>query len=175
MTDEIRFVKEYDQKKCRNVILYVLNRSSKDFSIGINVLENILYFIDFDYYELFEESFIGGVYIKSDYNPATKMKGLHSLIELMKLKKEIRSELNDFKNCKLIAMQNKNLKLFNKDQIKLMDNVLSKLYGKTFNEIKSFSYNDMPIKIATKGEEVSYESVFYRTEIYSVRKEKDEL
>lgn len=48
-------------EKAREVILYVLHKCP---NIDEKTLQEILYFIDFDYYETYEEHFIGFSYKK---------------------------------------------------------------------------------------------------------------
>jgi hypothetical protein len=52
---------EFNREKTKAVILYVLHRCP---GIDSDKLEKLLYFIDFDYYELYEESFMGMTYTK---------------------------------------------------------------------------------------------------------------
>lgn len=47
----------------KEVLLYVLNKTKKK-SLDIESLSNIMYFIDFDFYEKYEESLTGAMYLK---------------------------------------------------------------------------------------------------------------
>ena len=51
-----------NKKKAEQVILYLLNRCGP---MSQKKLGLMLYFIDFDYYEKYEESFMGFTYIKN--------------------------------------------------------------------------------------------------------------
>ena len=55
----------------RQVILYVLDRVGGKPNVGEAVLHNLFYFIDFDYYEKFEENLMGETYIKNGYGPTS--------------------------------------------------------------------------------------------------------
>lgn len=55
----------FDSEKMREVILYILNKRP---NIDEETLCNILYFIDFDFYEKFEEHLIGATWKKSLIN-----------------------------------------------------------------------------------------------------------
>jgi hypothetical protein len=49
------------------------------------------------------------------------------------------------------------------------------LSDKSATDISKYSHEDIPWKVHQDGEKISYESVFYRDEKYSVRTYDDEL
>ncbi len=51
------------------VLLYILAKIGARPNVGQTVLYKLLYFIDFDFYEKYEEQLIGAVYIKNRYGP----------------------------------------------------------------------------------------------------------
>lgn len=55
--------------KFKKVLLYILSKVGGKPNIGKTVLYKLLYFIDFDYYEKFEEQLIGARYIKNTHGP----------------------------------------------------------------------------------------------------------
>lgn len=55
--------------KFKQVLLYILNKVGAKPNVGQTVIYKLLYFIDFDYYELFEEQLMGLTYIKDTYGP----------------------------------------------------------------------------------------------------------
>ncbi|HED37805.1 MAG TPA: helix-turn-helix domain-containing protein, partial [Ignavibacteria bacterium] len=67
---EIR-VTEKNLEKFKQVLLYILNKVGGKPNIGETVLHKLLYFIDFDYYEKFEESLMGATYIKNHHGPTS--------------------------------------------------------------------------------------------------------
>src|SRR3989338_399826 len=56
-------------KKFKEVLLYILSRVGGRPNVGEAVIYKLLYFIDFDFYEKFEEQLIGATYIKNHYGP----------------------------------------------------------------------------------------------------------
>jgi len=52
-------------EKFKEVLLYVLSKVGGKPNVGEAVVYKLLYFIDFDFYEKFEEQLIGATYIKS--------------------------------------------------------------------------------------------------------------
>ncbi|MEA1959290.1 MAG: helix-turn-helix domain-containing protein, partial [Chloroflexota bacterium] len=55
--------------KFREIFLYILNKVASKPNIGETVIYKLLYFIDFDFYEKYEEQLIGATYIKNRYGP----------------------------------------------------------------------------------------------------------
>ena len=64
-------VTEKNLDKFKQVLLYVLNKVGGKPNIGETVLHKLLYFIDFDYYEKFEENLMGATYIKNHHGPTS--------------------------------------------------------------------------------------------------------
>ena len=65
-TEELQMREEKERPEVfRQVILYVLNKVGNEPNVGEKVLHKLLYFIDFDYYEKFEENLMGETYIRN--------------------------------------------------------------------------------------------------------------
>lgn len=172
---QIRTV-EKNLDKFKQVVLYVLNEVGEKPNVGETVLHKLLYFIDFDYYEKFEESLMGGTYIKNHYGPASVE--LDPLIKEMLEQGEIEaitSQRFDYPQKKHLARTNPDLDIFSEREISHIDEVLARLADKSATELKQHSHEDMPWKSAKHKEPLSYESVFYRDERHSVREYDDEL
>ena len=59
--------------KFKQVLLYILSKVGGKPNIGQTVLYKLLYFIDFDYYEKFENQLIGARYMKNTPGPTPVM------------------------------------------------------------------------------------------------------
>lgn len=70
----------------KQVLLYVLNEVGSKSNVGETVLHKLLYFIDFDYYEKFEETLMGATYIKNHHGPTS--------VELSTIMKKCRKKEN---------------------------------------------------------------------------------
>src|SRR3989339_878034 len=57
-------------EKFKQTLLYILRKIGGKPNVGETVLYKILYFIDFDYYEKYEEQLIGLKYIKNHHGPS---------------------------------------------------------------------------------------------------------
>ena len=58
-----------DFLKFKNVLLYILERCAGKPNVGDTTLYKLLYFCDFNYYELYEEHLTGATYRKLPYGP----------------------------------------------------------------------------------------------------------
>src|SRR3989339_289668 len=65
-------VPQKNLKKFKEVLLYILNKVGAKPNIGETVLYKLLFYIDFDYYERYEEQLIGATYIKNHFGPTPK-------------------------------------------------------------------------------------------------------
>ena len=145
-------------------------------NVGETVIHKLLYFIDFDYYEKFEENLMGLTYIKNHHGPTATELG--KIIKDMEKKGEIEtvtSKVYKYKQKKYLPLKESKLDAFSAREIEHINNVLARLGNKNAKEIENYSHGDIPWKTALDGKEISYESVFYRDEVYSVRNYSDEL
>ncbi|MDD3156528.1 MAG: helix-turn-helix transcriptional regulator, partial [Candidatus Pacebacteria bacterium] len=66
INNELRISVPYLKKeKFKEIILYILTKVGSKPNIGETAIYKLLYFIDFDYYEKYEEQLIGATYIKN--------------------------------------------------------------------------------------------------------------
>lgn len=172
---QIRTV-EKNPDKFKQVVLYVLNKVGEKPNVGKTVLHKLLYFIDFDYYEKFEESLMGGTYIKNYHGPTSVE--LDPLIKEMREQGEIEAVTSQhfrYSQKKHLAQTRPALDILSEREINHIDEVLARLADKNAAELKQHSHEDMPWKSAKHKEPLSYERVFYRDERHSVREYDDEL
>lgn len=162
--------------KLREVLLYILNKVGSKPNVGETVLHKLLYFIDFDYYEKYEENLMGATYIKNYHGPTSIELG--SIMEDMQQKGEIEPvQSSYFKHSqkKYLPLRRPDLDILSAREIAHIDDVLARLSDKNAAEIENYSHQDIPWISAQDGKPLSYESVFYRDEKYSVRNYDDEL
>jgi DNA-binding XRE family transcriptional regulator len=165
-------------EKFKNILLYILKKVGFKPNVGQTVIYKLLYFIDFDYYEKFEEQLIGAKYIKNHFGPTPVMSA--KIIEEMKkddLIDEVKSKFFDREQKKFIANPdiNPDLSGLSARDIKHIDDELARLSDKTAKELSDLSHKDVPWIAAEEGKVIDYESVFYRTADTSVREYTDEL
>lgn len=168
---EIRInVPQKNLKKFKEVLLYILKKVGSRPNVGESVLYKFLYFIDFNFYEKYEEQLIGATYIKNNYGPTPKE--FIKIVEDMERKKElvkIDDKYFQYPQRKYLPLREPDLSTLNAIEIKMIDEVLEKLSDMNASQISEYSHNDVPWLTADDGDIIDYESVFYRTAHYSAR------
>ncbi len=174
---EIRIsVPQKNLKKFKEVLLYILEKIGAKPNIGETALYKILYFIDFDYYEKHEEQLIGATYIKNRYGPTPVE--FKKIIDQMQNNKEvvkINNKYFQYEQKKYLPRREPDLSKLSAQEIIHIDEVLDRLSSKSAKELSEYSHGDIPWKTHNNGEKISYETVFYRDDKYSVREYDDEL
>ena len=173
---EIRVTKE-NLKKFEQVLLYILNKAGGKPNVGETVIYKLLYFIDFDYYEKFEESLMGVTYLKRKHGPVPA--GFQDIVAEMekegKLKKRSSSYFSK-PQIKYDALVEPDLNLLTARESAFIDEVLARLSNKNAKELSDMSHEDTPWKTQPEfGKPLNYDMVFYRDDKLSVRSYEDEL
>ena len=156
--------------KFREIFLYILNRVASKPNIGETVIYKLLYFIDFDFYEKYEEQLIGATYIKNRYGPTPVE--FKKIVEKMIGDKQIvtvKDSYFDYPQTKYLPLRKADLSALKANEVELIDGVLNKLSDMNASQISDYSHNDVPWLTTENGKVIEYEAVFYRTPMYSVR------
>lgn len=162
--------------KFKQVLLYILEKVGGKPNVGETVLHKLLYFIDFDYYEKYEENLMGATYIKNHHGPTSVELG--TILKDMQRNGEIeavKSKYFHHLQKKYLPVKRADLNALSAREIGHIEEVLARLSDKNAKEIENYSHEDIPWKAAKEGQPISYESVFYRDERYSVRNYNDDL
>ncbi len=169
-------VPQKNVQKFKEVLLYILNKVGAKPNVGETVIYKLLYFIDFDFYEKYEEQLIGATYIKNHFGP-TPVEFI-KIVEEMEGKDIIKVEdkYYSYPQNKYLPLRAPDLSILKANELEVIDSVLNKLADKNASEISEYSHKDIPWLTAEEGEVIDYEAVFYRTPEYSVRSynEKEE-
>lgn len=173
---EIRInIPQKNLEKFKEVLLYILNKVGSKPNIGESVLYKLLYFIDLNYYEKYEEQLIGATYIKNNYGPTPKE--FIKIIEEMEAQKEIvkvKGKYFQYPQRKYLPLRTPDLSRLKANELRMIDDVLEKLSDMNAARISEYSHNDVPWLTTDDGEIIDYESVFYRTSEYSMRSYSEE-
>lgn len=169
-------VPQKNLEKFKEVFLYILNKVGSKPNIGETVIYKLLYFIDFDFYEKYEEQLIGATYIKNRYGPTpVELKKIADKMiedeEIMKVK----SNYFEYPQTKYLPLRKADLSKLKANEIEVIDNVLNRISDMNANEISNYSHNDVPWLTTEDGKFIEYESVFYRTPPYSVREYSEDI
>lgn len=162
--------------KFKNVLLYILERCAGKPNVGETVLYKLLYFSDFNYYELYEEHLTGAKYRKLPYGPVPQKLDaiIHQMIENGQLKR-IKTSYFGKTQIRYIPLINSDLKLLNGAEKEVIDKVIEQYSDWSATAISNYSHQDMPWLASKEGEEINYELAFYRDVPFSVRNYGDEI
>jgi len=165
--------------KFKEVLLYILSKVGGKPNVGETVLYKLLYFIDFDFYEKFEEQLIGATYMKNHYGP-TPIEFRVIVDDMAKKGELVKVESKYFNHTqkKYLPVREPDLtKLKDARELRHIDEVLARLGDKNATELSEYSHEDVPWLVAKDNQPLNYEAVFYRTPKTSVRNydEQDSL
>jgi transcriptional regulator with XRE-family HTH domain len=156
--------------KFKEVLLYVLKKVGNYPNVGQTVIYKLLYFIDFDFYELYEEQLTGAVYMKNVHGPTP--------VDFAKVVKnmERNGELAEFKvvyhgneQTKYSPLRLPDLSYFSATELDHVNKELEKHGDKSASQLSELSHRDIPWIAARERGIIPYEAVFYRTPETSVR------
>lgn len=156
--------------KFKNVLLYILERCAGKPNVGETVLYKLLYFSDFNYYELYEEHLTGAKYRKLPYGPVPQK--LDTIIGQMIDKgqiQRIKTEYYKKIQTRYIPLAKADLTELKASEKEVIDKVIQQLSDWSAAAISDYSHKDMPWLASKEGEEISYELAFYRDAPFSVR------
>lgn len=156
--------------KFKEVFLYIINKIGSKYNVGQTVLYKILYFIDFDYYEKYEEQLIGAKYIKNTYGP-TPVDFAKIVREMQKegACEEVKSKYFEREQTKYLPRRKADISCLSAQELEHINKTINKYADWSATELSNHSHKDVPWLAANDKEVIDYESVFYRTPETSVR------
>ena len=161
--------------KFKNVLLYMLERCAGKPNVGEMVLYKLLYFCDFNYYEMYEEHLTGAKYCKLPYGPVPQKSDtiIGQMIEKGQLKR-IKTEYHGFPQIRYIPLGKADLMQLSAAEKTVIDNVILQMSDWNANKISEYSHKDMPWLATNDSDYISYNLAFYRELPYSVRVYEEE-
>ena len=156
--------------KFKNVLLYILERCAGKPNVGETVLYKLLYFSDFNYYELYEEHLTGAKYRKLPYGPVPQK--LNTIIDEMIEKgrlQRVKTEYHGHTQTRYLPLDKADLSELKASEKQIIDQVIEQMSDWSAAAISSYSHQDMPWLASKQGEEINYELAFYRDAPFSAR------
>ena len=162
--------------KFKNVLLYILERCAGKPNVGETVLYKLLYFSDFNYYELYEEHLTGAKYRKLPYGPVPQKLDtiIGQMIEKGQLQR-VKTEYHGYPQTRYLPLEKANLTELRASEKEIIDRVIEQMSDWSAAAISNYSHKDMPWLASKEGEEINYELAFYRDAPFSVRNYDDEI
>ena len=167
---------ELHEEKLRQVLLYISEKVGARHNVGATVINKLLYFIDFDYYEKYGKSITGLTYIRNHYGPTAHMPTISSTVQKMEQDGELEvAETTYFKHKQKKYLPRKDATLTELDAQELahIDQELERLAKKSAGELSELSHLDMPWLATKPGKVIDYQLAMYRTAVTSVRSKDD--
>jgi len=162
--------------KFKNVLLYILERCAGKPNVGETVLYKLLYFSDFNHYELYEEHLTGARYRKLPFGPVPQ--NINSIINQMienKQLQRVKTEYLGFAQTRYLPLEKADLTKLCASEKEIIDRVISQMSDWSAVAISNYSHKDMPWVATKEGKEIHYELVFYREAPFSVRNYSDDI
>lgn len=145
-----------DCDKFQQVFLYIVKKLADRKEVGETTIHKLLYFVDFDHYELYERQLMGLEYTKSKCGITSPMFSERYTGDMAKLG------------------------LLTAEERRHIDSVIARLDERTKfdlsdSRLEALLHKDVPWIAAAPHEQLEYEAVFYRNSNTSVRKYDDEV
>lgn len=168
---------KFNKDKFKQVLLYILDKCGAKANVGETVLYKLLYFSDFNYYELFENYLTGAAYRKISFGPAPCefQPIVQEMIEEGKLQK-VTTEYYGMPQKKYLPLVKADVNEWNWSarEKEVIDNVIERLSSMDATTISEFSHGDIPWEVTQDKDVIDYDTVFYRKPPFSVRSYPEE-
>ena len=156
--------------KFKNVLLYILEHCAGKPNVGETVLYKLLYFSDFNYYELYEEHLTGAKYRKLPYGPVPQKLDavIGQMIEKGQLQR-VKTTYHGLPQTRYLPLIKADLTELRASEKEVIDRVIEQMSDWSATMISEYSHKDLPWEATEEGKDISYNLAFYRELPYSVR------
>lgn len=164
-----------DAEKLTQVLLCILENCAGKPNVNERVLQHLLYFIDFNHYEVYEEQLSGASYLKTSSGPILQDFDyfIQHLLE-RELIQRFKTNFQGQTQVRYLPLVKADLQLLKASEKEIIDKVIDQMSDWSQSLFSQYVNNDMPLKASKNGELIGYELVFYRDIPYSVRIYEDE-
>jgi len=157
-------------EKFKNVLLYLLECCAGKPNIGETVINKLLYFCDFNYYEIYEEHLTGARYKKLPYGPVPqKMNNIIIQMVADKQLQRIKTEYHGFTQTRYLPLVKPDFMQLSAAEKMVIDDVIRQMGDWNASKISEYSHQDLPWQATDDGDYIGYNLVFYRRPPFSVR------
>lgn len=168
-------VPELQVEKFKQVLLYVLERCAGKPNVGETVLNKLLYFIEFNFYERYEEHMIGATFKKLQFGPVPQnMDLVLAKMEEEGMVKMFKADYHGFLQKRYMPLAKPDLQELRASEIEIIDQVINQLSDFSARSISDYSHKDLPWKATQDGDIIDYELAFYREAPFSARTYSDD-
>ncbi|GHT43381.1 hypothetical protein FACS189438_0440 [Bacteroidia bacterium] len=168
-------IPELQITKFKNVLLYILECCAGKPNVGETVLNKLLYFCDFNYYEIYEEHLTGARYKKLPFGPVPQQ--LDSILNQMLADNQVqrvKTEYHGFTQTRYLPLVKADLTQLSAAEKTVIDDVIRQMGDWNANKISEYSHKDKPWRATEEGAFIGYNLAFYRRPPFSVREYPDD-
>ena len=162
-------------QKLQNVLLYLLEKTAGKANAGESFISRLMYFVDFNFYELYEEHLSGMSYKKQSFGPQPieLIQVLDKMIENGAIKK-VKTKFQGSFISRFIPLEQSNLHYLKASEKEVIDHVTEQMGNWTTHKISEYAKRDMPYLATKEADVISFEMAFYRESPFSVRYYKED-
>lgn len=170
VTDERISEPVFQMEKFKNILLYVLEVCAGKPNVNESFVERLLYFSDYNYYELYEEHLTGLKYIKLPSGPIPREFAL-AVDEMIKMGylQRLKIDYNGSPQNKILPLVKASLNNLKASEKDVIDKVVAQLSDWSAEAVNQFCMKDIPLRVTKDGDIINYELALYREVPYSVR------
>ena len=131
--------------KMEQMVHYIIHEVCNKPNFGKTVLWKLIYFADFDYFEIFEKKLTGEEYRKLDHGPAPSH--FETVIQNLKDAGKIKSILTPYHGKmqdRFISQKEPRINLLSKQEILALENTIKRYGNLNASQISEFSHLDIP-------------------------------
>ena len=162
--------------KFKETLLYILNKCAQKPNVGKTVINKLLYFADFNYYEKNISTITNINYIKLPKGPVPE--NMDEILQEMEKYWDIKIvdiNYHNYKQIKLIPTREPDLSVFSSKEIEEINNTIQKYSDWNAEKLSEWSHWDMPYKATEKvWDRILPQLATYRDMNYSVKMYDDE-
>lgn len=160
----------FSAEKFKQVLHYIISKTEAYPNVGKKVLYKLLYFIDFNYYELKEEKLTGEVYSKLKHGPAPRhFNAIATQLIDDGLIEEKDVPYYGHTQKKYCSLKSPDLSLLSATELEHINETLCRYGTMNGSQIEALSHTDLPWVAGEDSGNLDYELVFYRSPEMSVR------
>jgi len=159
-----------NKEKMKQVIHYIVHKCQDKPNFGKTVLYKLVYFSDFNHYEIYETLITNETYIKRQHGPIPSH--FDDCCDELKQDNKIDNEdvlvITRARN-RHFSLKEPDTSLLSIEELEVIDNAIDDYSHMNAKEISDYSHGDKPWRVAEYLEPLDPEFVFYRDDEYSVR------
>lgn len=159
-----------NRAKLEAVFLYLIEYCGAKPRMEISLLLNMLYFCDFNHYELHEEQLTGLLYTKQAHGPTPQ--NISPILKEMEAKEKlhkVKCSHRGIPQYRYLPGVGANLKKLDAAEKEVIDRVIGQFSDWPSKALNHYVQADIPYRATPSGEPIDYELAFYRRPPYSVR------